>query len=257
MDDRNYWITDMAHANLCAECIKNMGRTVHILASRVPAPVLIHLHGKPFVRYTEQTIYQAVILKLARLVSNLSAAQLLLDNGYVQEQGALQRMIDEGDEDIMFLALAILSNDITELHQRYLAAFWMEEFDQPTAMQSTQRRPSIPRNKINAWIAQHPLSATDESTGVALTTTLHKTYSGYVHGAAPHIMDLYGGSPPRFHMRGLLGTPRHRDHTDDLLNYYYRAIIAFAFAAKAFGDETQFASIGEFSNHFSAQTGMD
>lgn len=247
----------MAHESLCAECIKNMERTVHALASRVPAPVLIDLHGNPFVRYTEQTIHQAVVLKLARLVSNLSAAQLLLDNGYVQEQGALQRMIDEGDEDLVFLTLAIMTNDTTDLHKRYLAAFWEEEFDQPTAINSTQKRPSIPRKNINAWIARHPLSGIDESTGVALTTTIHKTYSGYIHGASPHIMDLYGGSPPRFHMKGMLGTPRHDDHTEDLLNYYHRAIISFAFAAKAFGDEALFATINEFSLHFAEQTGRN
>lgn len=244
----------MSHENLCAECIANMERTVHTLASRVPQPVLTIFHGRPYIRYMEQTIHQAIVLKLARLVSNLNAAQLLLDNGYVQEQGALQRMIDEGDEDIMFLALAILSDDITDLHQRYLAAFWQEEFDQPTAMASTQKRPSIPRKNINAWLARHPLSGTDESTGVAATTTLHKTYSGYIHGAAPHIMDLYGGNPPRFHMRGMLGTPRHEDHTDDLLNYYYRAIVSFAFSAKAFGDDAQFTKIREFAIHFSEET---
>jgi hypothetical protein len=86
-------------------------------------------------------------------------------------------------------------------------------------------------------------------------TTIHETYSGYIHGASPHIMELYGGIPPRFHMKGMLGTPRHEDHTDDLLDYYHRAIISFAFAAKAFGDEALFATIHEFSRHFTKQTG--
>jgi hypothetical protein len=241
---------------LCEQAIRNMERTVHTFASRVPAPVLIALHGNPYVRYTEQSIYQAVLLKLARLVSNLSAAQLLLDNGYVQEQCAMQRMIDEGDDDITFLTLAIISNDITNLHKRFLADFWAEEFDQPTALKSTQKRDSVPRKNIIAWIARHALSGINESTGVDLMTTIHKTYSGYIHGASPHIMDLYGGNPPRFHMKGMLGTPRHDDHTEDLLNYYTRAIMAFGFAAKAFGDDAQFASINEFSRHFAEETGM-
>jgi hypothetical protein len=121
---------------------------VNTLAARVPGPVLVKLHGNPFVRYKEQRIHQAVVLKLARLVSNLNAAQLLLDSGYVQEQGALQRMLDEGAEDITFLTLAIISNDITDLHKQYLAAFWEEEFVQPTAMKSTQKRPSIPSDVV-------------------------------------------------------------------------------------------------------------
>jgi hypothetical protein len=247
----------MTNESLCAACIGNMMRTVQILAARVPAPVFVDMHGHTHIRYKEKTIQQAVVLKLARLVSNLNAAQLLLNNGYVQEQGALQRMIDEGDEDITFLTLAIMSNDVTELHMQYLAAFWQEEFDQPTALESTQKRPSIPRKKINAWIARHPFSGIDESTGVALTNTIHKTYSGYVHGAAPHIMDLYGGTPPRFHMKGMLGTPRHEEHADDLLNYYYRAIAAFGLAAKAFGDEALFAKIYAYSRDFASRTGTD
>jgi hypothetical protein len=245
----------MDHSAVCAEAIKHMERTVHSLAALVPAPVLIELYGKPLIRYQEQTIRQAIILKLARLVSNINAAQLLLDKGYVQEQGAMQRMLDEGDEDITFLTLAVMSDDITDLHKQFLAAFWMEEFDNPTPLKSTQNRPSIPRRKINAWIARHPFFPGDESTWVALSAFIMKTYSGYVHGAAPHIMDLYGGEPPRFHMRCLLGTPRHDDHSDDLLNYYHRAIAAFAFAANAFDDDEIFVSIRDYSIHFSAQTG--
>lgn len=244
------------HESLCRQCIEHMGRTVDILASRVPAPVLIDHHGKRVFRYTEQTIHQAIVLKLARLVSNLGAALLLLKSGYVHEQAALQRMITEGDEDVMFLALGVLTNDITELHSRFLDAFWEEEFDQPTALESTQKRPSIPRKSVNAWIARHPYSGIDESTGAALTTTLHKAYSGFVHGAAPQILDFYGGNPPRFHMKGMLRTPRHKEHAEDLLNYFYRAIAAFAFAAKAFGDEEMFADIREFSRDFAQETGV-
>lgn len=246
----------MTYESLCSRCIDHMERTVNALAARVPAPVIVERHGNPYARYQEQTIYQAIILKLTRLVSNLSAAQLLLNHGYVQEQAALQRMLDEGDEDIMFLTMAVISNDITELHARFLAAFWEEEFDQPTAMKSTQKRPFIPRKNITSWIARHPLSGIDESTGVTITSTVYKTYSGYIHGAAPHIMDMYGGSPARFHMRGMLGTTRQKDHADDLLNYYHRVIVSFAFAAKAFGDEEMFFAIRQFSNHFGEQTGL-
>jgi hypothetical protein len=184
----------------------------------------------------DQTIYQAIVLKLARMVSNLNAAQLLLDHGYVHEQGALQRMLDEGDEDITFLTLALICNDVSDLHVRYLSAFWEEEFDDPSPQKSTQKRPNIPRKSINAWIARNELSGIDESSGVTLTTTLHKTYSGYVHGASPHI--------------------RHADHADDLLNYFYRGIVAFAFAAKAFGDDDMFDSIRNFSIEFSQLTGL-
>lgn len=73
----------------------------------------------------------------------------------------------------------------------------------------------------------------------------------------PHIMDMYGGNPPKFHMRGMRGTERHREHRADLWNYFYRSIISSAFAAKAFGDEALFAKIHEFTREFERLSGKD
>lgn len=246
----------MELVSLCKLAAKNMQETVDRLASRVTPPQLMKINGHPQMRYPEKTIHQAIVLKLARLVSNLNAAQLLLDRGYVTEQAAIQRMLDEGSEDVTFLSFAAIDGEVSDLHKNFLDAFWEEEFDAPTPTASTQKRQSIPRSKINGWIARHRFSGQDESSGIAVTKTVHKTYSGYIHGAAPHILDLYGGLPPRFHMTGMLGTPRHRDHSDDLLNYYYRVIAAMALAAKSFGDDKLFRDIRTFSMEFSRTAGL-
>jgi hypothetical protein len=42
---------------------------------------------------------------------------------------------------------------------------------------------------------------------------------------------------------------------DDLWNYFYRGILAFAYAAKAFGDEALFSKIREYHSHFEALSG--
>ena len=97
----------------------------------------------------------------------------------------------------------------------------------------------------------------DPSTGAEVTRTISKAYSGYVHAASPHIMDMYGGNPPRFHVRGMRGTPRHAEHRADLWNYFFRGIIAFGFAAKAFGDDDMFASIRDFSDDFAKRSGRN
>lgn len=247
----------MQLTSLCEVARQNMQKTVDLLVSRLPRPELVWRNGHQQMRYEEQSIHQAIVLKLARLVSNLNAAQLLLDNGYVTEQAALQRMLDEGDEDITFLAFAVIGNDITELHKSFLEVFWEEEFDAPTPMESSQKRRSIPRSKIHSWIARHEFSGMDESSAVAVTKTIQKTYSGYIHGAAPHILELYGGNPPRFYMAGMLGTPRHGDHADDLLNYHYRAISTLGIAAKAFGDDNLFSEIRDFAEQFFKDAGLD
>jgi len=95
--------------------------------------------------------------------------------------------------------------------------------------------PAIPRRKIRAYIA-HTAAFADPHTEIELAETIGKMYSGFVHGAAPFILDLYGGWPARFHLNGMVGTPRIDEHLRDSWNYYYRSLLSFIGAAKAFGD---------------------
>jgi hypothetical protein len=238
------------------QAINNMETTVHALAKRLPPPQKVPFHEGFAYRYVEKSLHQALVQKLARYVSGLQAAHLLLEHGYVQEQAALQRMLDEVQEDITFLAFGAISDDITPLHARYLEAFYQEEFDAPTAVTSTQKREMVPRQKIRAYIAREG-QALDPSRAGEVTRTVSKAYSGYVHAASPHIMDMYGGNPPHFHLRGMRGTPRQNEHRKDLWNYFYRGILVFGFAVKAFGDDELFSRIGDFAAKFADQAGED
>jgi hypothetical protein len=137
-----------------------------------------------------------------------------------------------------------------------LDAFYEEEFDNPeSAVESRQERPMIPRKKIRAFVSKDRGTGYAQSSTVEVTRTVSKTYSGYVHGASPQLMELYFGSPPRFNLWGGPESPFQQDHTDDLLNYYYRSILSFAFAAKAFGEETLFAEIRDYAGEFAVSSG--
>ena len=224
--------------------IRDLAKAVHLLAAQVPEPKLVEFVEYPAFRHVEKTIHQAIVQKLARMVSTLDAARLLLNHGYIQEQASLQRILDEIHEDIGFLVFGILRGENTStLHNDYLAAFFEEEFDANTPTKSTQRRPMIPRRKIRAYLARKGLWPSDPSTGTELLRTVSKTYSGYVHAASPHIMDMYGGSPPRFHMRGLKGTPILEGYREDLWNYFYRSIVSCSLSSKAFGDQKLYKAL--------------
>ena len=146
----------------------------------------------------------------------------------------------------------------TELHQRYLDAFYEEEFDKPEdPVASTQKRPMIPRKKIRAYLARVERANLDPSKGIELSKTISNSYSGFIHGASPHIMDMYGGNPPKFHVTGMLGTSRIEEHTNDIWNYFFRGIIAFGFAAKAFGEDKLFNEIREYRDYFTKESGKD
>lgn len=234
--------------------LSNMEHTVHSLARRVPPPQAVPYKDSFVFRYVEKTIHQALVQKLTRVVTGLKAARLLMEQGFLQEQGALQRILDEIHEDISFMSLAVIYDDITPLHKAYLDAFYEEEFDADSAFDSTQKRPMIPRQKVRAYIARQEAAALDPSRGVELGRTISKAYSGFIHAASPHIMDMYGGSPPHFHIRGMKGTERQDEHREDLWNYFYRSVIAFALVAKAFGDDRLFSEIQRFSREFERTT---
>lgn len=240
----------MLQEQLYESALVNMERTVHKLAARVPPPQKVP-HKESFVfRYVEQLPQQALVQKLARVVTTLQATTILMRHGFVQEQGVLQRVIHEIHEDITFLAYGVISDDLTPLHRSYLDAFYEEEFDTDDPIDSTQKRPMVRRGKIQAYIANKEGSILDPSRTVALAKTLTKTYSGFVHAASPHTMEMYGGAPPHFHVEGMLGTRRHTEHRMDLWNYYYRSILAFGISAKAFGDQGLFDQIQEFMVKF-------
>lgn len=239
------------------QALNIMTDTFRMLEGRVPPPQRVpHMDSFAF-RYIEKTIHQAMVQKLARVISGLHAARLLMEKGFVQEQAALQRMLDEFHEDITFLSYAVIFNNRIPLHQKYLDAFYEEEFDAPSAIESTQKRLMVKRTKIRAYIAQVSGPGLDPSTGVEAARTLSKTYSGYVHGASPQIMDMFGGNPPHFHVNGMRGTPLQEEHQHDLWNYFFRSIISFALVAKAFGDEELFRSLYDYHIEFDRQSGRN
>ncbi len=191
----------------------------------------------------------AIIQKLARVQSAVRAAYVLLENGYCQEQAILHRVIDETNEDIIFLVYAVINDAITDLHERFLEAFWEEEIDDSgTLIDSKQKRPMIPRKKIRAYISTVEGHMLDPSRSVNLSRTISSTYSGFVHGASPQIMDMYGGNPPHFHTKGLLGTPRMDENAWDLWNYMYRTFLSHILVAKAFGAEEQVKILSEYES---------
>lgn len=234
-----------------------MEEILNYLVGQVPPPQKVP-HKDSFVfRFVEKTALQAVVQKLARMVSCLHSANILLNHGHFQDQAALQRMLDEFQEDILFLAHGLINDEITPLHEKYLNEFYKEEFDNPNSpVESTQKRAMVPRKKIRAYISRIEGNV-DPSSAVELTRTISKAYSGYIHGASPQIMDTFGGNPARFHVSGMLNTPREYEHRNDMWNYFFRGIQSFGFAALAFGDNVLFEKIINFSNHFEELSGTN
>ena len=106
-------------------------------------------------RYVEHTAQQAIVQKLVRFITGLRAELLLLRHGLLQEQGVIERVLDELREDITFLAYGIFNSDLqSRWHKLFLDSFYEEEFDDPESpFNSTQKRPNGVRGKKSSLIS--------------------------------------------------------------------------------------------------------
>jgi hypothetical protein len=93
--------------------LDRMEEAFHRLASMIDPPELVARGSYHVFRYKNETAEAAVIQKLARVISGLRATLVLIRSGYVQEVGALCRMLDELNEDIVFLCQAIGTDGTT------------------------------------------------------------------------------------------------------------------------------------------------
>jgi hypothetical protein len=199
---------------------------VSALAERFEPPTLVAISGRPFWRHMRQDNVLLAYLKCVRATSSLNACIVLLDHGYVQEVAALCRGIDEFMEDVAFVALALGPDDEpTEQQIRLATEFFQEEFDDiDDPVGSAQSRDRVPRRKVHAGIARLTADTHDVERIQDLARTLSQAMSGFVHGAYGHIMELYGGNPPRFHVLGMTGTPKIAEWVEGLGNYVYRTM---------------------------------
>lgn len=209
---------------------------LHRLESRVHPPQPVPFRNGLVARHVERTAEQAIIQKLARIISGLSAALLLLKHGLLQEQAVIQRVLGELHEDVLFLSFGIFKKELSgQLHQAFLADFYQETFEDSVTL-IAQKRHIVPRRKIQAYLASADSKVGNPSKNQEVAWSLFQAFSGFVHAVSSQIMDMYVGNPPRFYVRGMLGTPRVKEYERSIWNYFERGMAVFVIAAGILGD---------------------
>ena len=122
-------------------------------------------------------------------------------------------------------------------------------------MASTQKRPMLSRQKIRAYLARIE-GGLDPSSHAERMRTVEKTYSGFVHGVSPHIMEMYSDDPPHFQVRGIKGELAE-EHRQDLWNFFHRGIVSFVCSTKAFGMDPLCEKLLEYMRTFARAKGED
>ena len=228
------------------------------MEAQVPPPQAVPWRDSFVFRHKEKMIEQALLQKVARSISALHAVDVLLLHGFLQEQAVLLRTLDEIREDIFFLAAAITNDHVTDRHRQFLEEFFAEEFPDPNNPLARHQKPNmVPRKKIRSYVNRVLSTDPNPSRLADIDESISSVYSGYVHASSPQIMDMCGGDPPRFHIEGMLGTPRMVEHINDALNYFYRGLISITIVAKAFGDKSLVETLYQYLAKFEEATGVN
>lgn len=193
------------------------------LGTSFPTPQIVR-RGNGFVdRHDgpERTYRLVCYLKAVKVCSTLNGLMLLIDNAYVQEAYALARIAQDQIDDIRFLvAPRGKEGQVSERQALMINEFFEEEFDSSDPIGSSNNRDRVPRAKIHAAITN---DMSNPSTGNAILRMIYRMFSGYVHGAYVHIMELHDDSGKY----AMAGTPRHMaDAIDYTPNFLYQAVLA-------------------------------
>ena len=233
--------------------IKYYTEVVHRVEERFPKPELVNVNGVPQWRYRTFKLEHMCLLRAVRILSAFHAIRELLRTGFVQEISVLLRTINEFQEDIVFLTENYPTTQLSHQQQRFMDEMGKEEYYDPNHPFATQitREPPI-RRKIKASVARFLTPVVNPSDSQKTAQIVTDLLSGYVHGAYPHIMELYGGPPPtsHFYLTGMLNTPRMEVWLRTVAMYLQSTGPILAFMCRAFGMDDDFRNFAHMKNWF-------
>jgi len=229
------------------EAVAGLDQCVQALSSSFELPQRVAFNGMEVFRHAQKDGLLLSFMKLVKIASHHNAAMVLIRTGYIQEVYTLCRMIDEASEDIHFMERQLGEDGQPSQHQlKFFEEFFQEEFSGTDLVESHNSRVRVPRQKVRAAISKLGAGVVelDPSTEVKVTGVLSGTFSGFVHGAYVHLMELFGGPFLQFHTRGMLGTPRMQECLGNQVHYVYRSLLAVeAVGYRAFREDVVYRAL--------------
>lgn len=221
--------------------IDALSAALHEFVQTIPVPVPIRTRNGKTYRYREKNDQQALVIKCVRLLSALRAIHTLLRSGLALDAGALMRVSDETSTDIMFLAAPrIFNTPLEPIHERYLKELFQEEFEVGEVL-TRAKRDRVSRSKINAYVARSYSATEDTHTPKATNELIEGVFSGFVHGAAVHIMDIFDGRD--FAIPLSSGDEPLLAFIEQFGHYIQRTIFGFCHTAIAIGRQDVFDTL--------------
>lgn len=251
------------------KAIEKYSVSMQLLGTNFPSPVFGTVNGAPAFRHQQNDDLLMSFLKCMRNESLLRSGFLLLNRGFYQEVGIICRCVTEGVEDVFFLAEPLGENGAMSSAQRLLVEeFFQEEFDDAAnPIRSQQKRQRVPRDQVLAGIARMKSNPLNPSDAKAVTRMLHHGFSGYVHGAYIHIMELFSapagadGNPDpargRFHVAGRVGGQQLDGMAGAFASRVFQSALGAGMVARRVGNKEVDAQLAGLVTWLSELTGSN
>jgi hypothetical protein len=202
------------------------------IGSRIQKPVQIMQKNKAKYRYKYHSVELICYLKGLKVISNLNAILNLHENGYFYEVGILCRSVFDSVNEIYFILGPNDGDKYSTEQMNFARDFFQEEFeDYDKPLSSNKKRRNVAVKKIYAEISANNKNILNQSDFQEILRVKHRAFSGYVHGAYPHIMEMYNDKFGRFHLSGMLVPERIEEWNEQIKSEIYCSVIALIFVS--------------------------
>jgi hypothetical protein len=204
--------------------IKPLQRFLHLFESSLDDPIFQTSENLHAFRYKAPDVRHFCLLKGIRAISAFNAAIELCRLGFSQEICVLLRTIVECTSHVDY----VLANEgpVTEKANEFISNYF---FDVERGPSPAFKRSGLRQREIHAAVGEAlekfigSSGSSGEYTGVntsKLYSSVYLNLSNYVHCKYPETMDLYGGRPGKFHLKGMGGTPKDFENINLLETYF-------------------------------------
>lgn len=206
-------------------------------------------------RYAKPTAKHFCMLKAARAISGINASVVLAKAGFPQEICVLIRTVIECLSHIEFI-IAGIKDEKLEARQQEIVDKFFEDYRRNSS--SDFLGPTIRQKEVHDIIDRffEDVGATGEGGQFAsvslgsLMSNIYRNFSNYVHARYPESMDMYGGAPPYFHMKGMSGTPKDTENLLIIENFTNSVALVLALMIQKFDMKRSLIKVPELAGWF-------
>ncbi len=182
-------------------------------------------HGHVGFRYTSPDARHFCLLKGSRAVSGINACIQLARGGYTQEIGVIVRTVVECTSLIEWIKLKANANGTlrSDPQRRYVRVYF-EDYrrDGSGLALNLRERQKVVHDEVGDWLDKRAheigIKIGDKASGDRLSN-IYMVNSNYVHARYPEVMDMFGGRPGSYHLRGMGGTPKDDENAEIIQTY--------------------------------------